>query len=115
MKYGILLLSRLKAVFVRVHLSPSLDCIDVNFYLFYQVVMTWLPRAEERLQSMTLISANARSVRIQIEEFKVRTTCCLGVCRLRNVTRGVEIIGQFRRSRSVERCAEFDFVQFHRC
>lgn len=34
--------------------------------------MTWLPKAEEKLQSMSLISANARSVRIQIEEFKVR-------------------------------------------
>ena len=34
--------------------------------------MTWLPAAENKLTSMALIATNPRSVRIQIEEFKVR-------------------------------------------
>jgi len=33
--------------------------------------MTWLPNAETKLTSMALIATNPRSVRIQIEEFKV--------------------------------------------
>jgi len=33
--------------------------------------MTWLPNAEMKLKSMALIATNPRSVRIQIEEFKV--------------------------------------------
>ena len=36
-----------------------------------QAVMTWLPNAETKLMSMALIATNPRSVRIQIEEFKV--------------------------------------------
>ena len=36
-----------------------------------QAVMTWLPNAEIKLMSMALIATNPRSVRIQIEEFKV--------------------------------------------
>ena len=38
-----------------------------------QAIMMWLPNAEMKLMSMSLIATNPRSVRIQIEEFKVHT------------------------------------------
>jgi len=38
--------------------------------------MTWLPNAEMKLMSMSLIATNPRSVRIQIEEFKVLSLIC---------------------------------------
>lgn len=51
-------------------LESDLERAD-SYGTFYQVVMTWMPKAEEKLESMALIAANPRSVRIQIEEFKV--------------------------------------------
>ena len=39
--------------------------------------MSWLPRAEEKLKSMGPVGAEARNVRIQIEEMKVVTFCFL--------------------------------------
>jgi len=40
--------------------------------------MTWLPNAEMKLMSMSLIATNPRSVRIQIEEFKVPSLIVFG-------------------------------------
>ena len=37
-----------------------------------QAIMSWLPKAEEKLSAMSPIAAVPRTVRIQIEELKVR-------------------------------------------
>ena len=39
--------------------------------LSYQEIMSWMPRAEDRLQKMAPPAAEVRSVLIQLEELKV--------------------------------------------
>ncbi len=51
--------------------SPTRPWAQPSVYILLQAILSWLPKAEEKMANMPPMAADTRRLRIQLEELKV--------------------------------------------